>query len=518
MSTKLKLKVLNTQTGDSQQEELETSDKNGEILIGRHPSCHVVLNAPDISRLHGRIYWQNSQWNFADLGSGLGSQVDNQVAEINQLFPLKSGQLIKIGVYNITVDELPTTGSVSAPTATGGAVASGDGFPQWSGGDLTVRCARIIDETRDVKTFCFVAEPPVYFKYKPGQFINLKLNINGKKITRSYSISSTPSRPNTLEITVKRVPRPKEFPDAPPGLVSNWLHDNLKEGDRIDIKGPRGHFTYFGKPVTKLLLISAGSGITPMMSMSRWICDTMENIDIIFFHSARSLSDIIYRQELESMAARYPNFKLAITTTRSEPNQGWYSYTGRASDIMIKALAPDYMERTVYVCGPNPFMAGVKSILENINFPMENYNEESFGPDNKAPTPPKANAGAATPAAPPPVTPATPATPPPVTPATSAASATPAPAAAANGGAGVVVFDGGKEFPFKGDCILELAEEEGIEIPSSCWAGSCGTCQVKLIEGNVEYEEEPSCETEPGYILTCCAKPVGKVVLGAPLN
>ena len=134
-------------------------------------------------------------------------------------------------------------------------------------------------------------------------------------------------------------------------------------------------------------------GITPMMSMSRWICDTVSNVDIIFLHSARSPEDIIFRQELEMMTARYPNFKLAITVTRAVPGQPWYGYTGRINETILPAIALDYQDRTVYVCGPNPFMEAIKELLQKIDFPMENYYEESFGgaKKKKAAAPPTAN-------------------------------------------------------------------------------------------------------------------------------
>ena len=109
----------------------------------------------------------------------------------------------------------------------------------------------------------------------------------------------------------------------------------------------------------------------------------------IFIYSVRSPRDLIFRHELESMAARYNNFKLAVTTTDSEPGQAWAGYTGRLNELMLQAIAPDLQERTVYLCGSNPFMEEVKNILETLGLPMENYYQESFGgfkrlPQNKS--------------------------------------------------------------------------------------------------------------------------------------
>jgi ferredoxin-NADP reductase len=243
---------------------------------------------------------------------------------------------------------------------------------------------RIVNETADVKSFTFVADPPVKFNYLPGQFVTLDLEINGESVLRSYSISSAPSRPNTLEITVKCVAATAE---QPAGLVSNWLHDNLKLGSQIKLSAPMGKFTCAPKPPAKLLLLSAGSGITPMMSMARWLADTAADTDIIFFHSARSPQEIIFRQELELMSARLPNFHLAISMTQTVSGSAWAGFTGRLAEPMLRCIAPDFLERSVYVCGSEGFMQASKSLLETLSFPMQNYAQESFGAAPK-PKPP----------------------------------------------------------------------------------------------------------------------------------
>ena len=393
-----------------------------------------------------------------------------------------------------------------------------DQISRWIKGDLTVHCVGVINETHDVKTFRFAAATPMLFTYKPGQFVTLNLEINGKPVKRSYSISSTPSRPHTLEITVKRVPPPLDAPDVLLGLVSNWLHDNIRVGSKIKLSGPLGKFTCFDNPDQKLLLISAGSGITPMMSMSRWMFDTAADCDIVFFHCARITRDIIFRQELELMSSRQPKFRLAIATTRSEPGQTWWGFTGRLTEHMLHVIAPDFRQRTVYVCGPNAFMQGVKTMLQGLGFPMQNYYEESFGGLKKekqglspAPTPPAPSPIAAAPPAKP-VAQVTPATPKPVV-----SISAPPPASTSSW---VVFAKSGKEVACDGqDSILDLAELEDVEIDSNCRTGVCGTCKRRKLEGEVNYEGDPDAlddsEQEEGYILTCIARPVGRVVIDA---
>jgi hypothetical protein len=113
----------------------------------------------------------------------------------------------------------------------------------WSEGVTTVKVADIVEETHEVKTFRLVGEKPVLFSYRPGQFVTFLLNIGGEDVERSYSMSSSPSRPHVLEVTVERVPG---------GIVSNWLCDHVKLGQRLTIKGPAGNFSCFDYPAAKM--------------------------------------------------------------------------------------------------------------------------------------------------------------------------------------------------------------------------------------------------------------------------
>jgi ferredoxin-NADP reductase len=254
------------------------------------------------------------------------------------------------------------------------------------------------------------------------------------------------------------------------------------------------------------------------MSMSRWICDTVSNVDIVFFHSARSPQDIIFRQELEMMSSRYPNFKLAITVTRSVAGQPWYGYRGRINEQILLAIAPDYQDRTVYVCGPNPFMEATKKLLQKINFPLENYYEESFGEANKKQKP--------TPILPavdptfiiqkPVPAPATMAEARLAVPATRIVNAfTPETFPASSTSSSVIVLSkSGQEVACDGkQSILDAAEAEGAALPFGCRQGECGACKVKKIDGEVIYDDDVVCED--GFIYTCIARPVGRVVIEA---
>lgn len=496
---------------------------NNECIIGRRPGCCLQLDDSMVSGRHGKIFLKEGQYYYTDLISSNGSKINNEVAQVDKNYLLKPGDHIQIGPFILLIQSLGENEKDIFPQPPEPihyiplAVIDQALVKRWTEGDRTLLCTQIIDDTPDVKTFRFVAFPPVLFSFQPGQFVTLNLEIDGQQVKRAYSISSAPSRPHTLDITVKRVPPPSDVPDAPPGLVSNWLHDWITVGSEIKFSIPMGKFSCFVKPSQKLLLISAGSGITPMMSMARWICDTGADVDVVFFHSARSPRDIIFRQELELMNARHPNFKLAVTVTRSEPGIPWMGYTGRLNASMLQAIAPDLRDRTVYICGPNPFMESAKSILEELGFPMENYNEESFGGHKKSKpkaTPPSASETVIThmlsATEPEPIstsasTNGNQATPTLVVPKPTTVVATET----------VIVFQkSGKKVPCDGeDSILEVAEAAGIDLNPCCRMGSCKQCEQKLLEGEVNYDQDPGCE--PGHVLTCIAKPVGLVVIDA---
>ncbi len=491
-----------------------------EWLIGRNTTCDLVLASPEVSRVHGRIVYIDNAYYYIDDGSTSGSLLNGESIPVNDNRQLHPGDLLQIGETFLHVETL------NPPSVNGSesemALPSPFLIPeqQWAGEDLLCRCCRIVDETPDVKTFYFVAEPGVLFNYKPGQFVNLEVEIEGKPVIRSYSISSSPTRPYHLSLTIKRVPQPSNQPELPGGLVSNWLHNHLQVGDRVRLLGGAlGNFTCLPNLPAKMLLISAGSGITPMMSMSRWVQDSLANCDIFFLHSARTLEDIVFRAELETVTTQIPNFHLAVTLTQQPIGRAWMGLTGRISESMLQVVVPDLRDRRVYVCGPAEFMQSIRSLLETLQFPMQNYQEESFG----CRSPIQLN-----PAAP------------------SVLQSVPVPELTSNGNsssstngnkssldhlvvANAIVENAASVIHFiqseqhvtadKDASILEVAEQEGISLRHACRVGACGACKVRVRKGQVRYDTTPTALTaadqQAGLALACIAYPVEDVEIEA---
>lgn len=485
-----------------------------EWLIGRLPPCDLLINRPDVSRVHGRIRWEGDCYVYEDMGSSNGSIVNGKLLNPSEPHEIAEADILQIGVTSLYFEKVVPLSSplFDNPSRLQPLVS-------WAQ-DIEVVCCRIVSETPDVKTFWFVADPPCLFHYLPGQFVTIEVVIDDKSVFRPYSISSSPTRPHSFAITVQRVAASN--PGAAPGVVSNWLHDQVQVGDRLRvIGGPQGHFSCLPNPAEKIMLISAGSGITPMMSMSQWVYDMLSPIDITLIHSAKTPDDLIFRHQLERMAAEMPNFRLFWTVTRPHPQCQWSGLTGRLTPQLLQWLVPDYLERHVFVCGPNGFMADIRCFLQELEFPIERqYQQDSFG----GPPSPRPAAVASSPtrhpraveslatatASGPAVTTVAPAPPlekpPDLTPQSSDV---------------IVSFTQSQRHvkAVPGSSILDLAEQEGIPLRFSCRVGACGVCKLKASHGRVDYAVEPTLitaeEQDAGLILTCVAHPKESIEIDA---
>jgi ferredoxin-NADP reductase len=373
-------------------------------------------------------------------------------------------------------------------------------------GPIKARCVKITPEAPDVKTYTFVPDEPFHFSYKPGQFITLELPIDGHVLRRSYTISSSPTRPHSFAITVKRVPK---------GWMSNWLHEEMKVGAECMVSGPYGDFSCVDHPADHLLMISGGSGVTPMISMLRFLADTSAPTSIVFINNVRTPADIIFEKELMDLSARFGEaLQLGILPTNLPLGQSWPSLVGPWSEAALLALAPDFMERETFVCGPPGYVEMVRGTLEQLGYPMHRFHQEQFGasvapatPARRSERPPSEPVAAPVaqpmrpePASPPMVAPS-PASPP---------AETQTEIVFQQSGVTVSCADG--------DVILDVAEQNGVALSSSCRSGVCGACKIRKTEGVVQMGEQTvlnEWDIADGYVLACLGTAHGRVVVDA---
>lgn len=374
----------------------------------------------------------------------------------------------------------PMASAAILPTPLAAPVAPAVVAAKWSG---QLRVARIFQETADVKTFRFA--PPeggefLPFTFDPGQFLTVGVSVDGQELKRSYSISSSPCCQGWCEITVKHVAG---------GRVSAYLHEQVREGDLLNVSAPSGRFTFRGKEAPSVVFIAGGVGITPLMSSIRYLTDQSWPGEIFLIYACASREDIIFREELEYLRQRHPKLHITITLSKEE-SPDWPGPRGFVTKDMLLSVVPDIAARRVHLCGPPPMMDAVKKVLAEIGVPAEQVKTELFlSPE------PRRRAEAAEPA--------------------TAVSAPAQPASSP-----VCTFArSGKAAPLPPDkTVLEASEDVGVNIDNSCREGYCGVCKTKLLAGQVTMAVEDALDENDkaqNIILACQAKSTGDVTVEA---
>ena len=342
--------------------------------------------------------------------------------------------------------------------------------------DQPLVCVGVRQETHDVVSLTLRADEPTMLRFDSGQYLTLTAEIDGELLSRCYTIASAPTRPDSLSITVKRVAG---------GPVSNWLHDHVRTGTRLWVTGPHGRFSTTQHPATRYLFLSAGSGITPLMSMSRTAADLAARSDITFVHSARTPADIIFRAELANLQASHDGFRVVTVCEQDSDVEAWHGPRGRLSLPLLREAVPDLTEREVFTCGPAPYMDAVRSLLAQAGADPSRCHEESFDFTNAA------AADAPVPGA---------------------------PAAQAEKGAHSIELRRSARTIScdAGTSILTAAALAGLTLPSSCREGVCGTCKSTLVSGDVEMNHGGGIrkrEIDQNKILLCCSTPTTDIVV-----
>ncbi|MEM6460431.1 MAG: hybrid-cluster NAD(P)-dependent oxidoreductase [Pseudomonadota bacterium] len=344
----------------------------------------------------------------------------------------------------------------------------------WSDDEM-LECVSVIPEVPNTATFTFRAPSGALFDFLPGQFLTLEIPVPGGAVHRTYTISSSPSRPRSISITAKA---------QDSSIGTRWMLDHLTPGVRIKALGPAGLFSHLKHEASKYLFISAGSGITPAMSMTTWMFDLGDESDIVFINCARRPGEIIFRERLEHMASRVPGLDLHWVVEEPDRYAPWTGYRGTFNQLMLGLMAPDYLEREVYCCGPEPFMQAVREALQDLGFDMDHYHQESF----HAPVADEADAPEISDVVP-------------------------------DEDARVEVtfsLSGVSARVAETDTILAAAKANGLNIPSGCTFGVCGTCKIRKTEGDVHMVHNGGISEDDiaeGYILACCSHPLSKVAV-----
>jgi ferredoxin-NADP reductase len=343
--------------------------------------------------------------------------------------------------------------------------------------DEALICTQIRDVTHDVKSFSLETVEPQRLQFDAGQYLTIRVEIDGAEVERCYTISSPPTRSRALTITVKRVPG---------GPVSNWLHDNLTVGDKLHVSGPLGRFSMVHHRAPKYLFLSAGSGITPLMSMTRTLHDQCDPAELIFVHNARTPRDIIFRDELDDIAAR-PGVQVHTICEANSLTEEWTGISGRLTLPTLLEIAPDLTDREIFVCGPMPYMNAVRDMLASTGVDLQRYHDESFdlATSNRQSAPSQPETSNASPET----------------------------------GYAIEFRRSGATLVCRADeTILDAALRNGLNPPSSCAEGVCGTCKSTVISGTVDMAHAGGIrprEIAQNMILICCSTPLDDVVIDA---
>ena len=325
--------------------------------------------------------------------------------------------------------------------------------------------------------------------FEPGQFLTFELDIPGqdKPVIRTYSLSDAPN-PECYRVSIKREPAPPGQPDVPPGLSSNYFHDQVAVGTKLRVGPPRGKFHLDQASERAVVLLSGGVGLTPMICMMNAIVRSGSQRPVWFVHGVRNGREHAMGDHGRRTAAANENVHVHICYSDPDPDDVAgrdYDSQGRIDIPLLKQLLP-FDDYDFYLCGPPPFMQSLYRGLLALNVPEGRIHYEFFGPgsllqDDAEPV----------------------------------GEAPPGAEMELVGGVQVAFARSGITVDWDPACetILDLAERHGLSPDYSCRSGICHTCITDLTEGEVDYLEPPLDEPGQGQVLICCARPKTSLVV-----
>jgi ferredoxin-NADP reductase len=327
--------------------------------------------------------------------------------------------------------------------------------------------------------------------FQPGQYLTFSLKVtehvvgapgSGRTITRCYSLSDLPDKAG-YRITIKRSLAPVDRPELPPGVSSSYFHDQVHVGDVLQVKAPSGHFFIDPDASVPAVFIAGGIGITPMMSMLHWCIAEQPGRLVHLYYGVRNSGDHAFKRVLEELAAAHPAFKLNVLYGSPEADDMLdrdYQYLGYIELELLRRTLP-HGRHQFYVCGPPPMMQSLVPALRDWGVQADDIHFEAFGPASVRPAGALSNK----------------------------------PAVASSAAIEVRLSRSGRTLIWDGQDanLLDFAERHGIAVDSGCRTGSCGTCQTRLLSGEVRYVDEPDYDILKGHCLLCVGKPHSALVL-----
>jgi len=322
--------------------------------------------------------------------------------------------------------------------------------------------------------------------YLAGQFLTVSLQIQDLKkqtkiVTRCYSLSDKPGAKN-YRISIKRALAPSNPPDALPGIVSSYFHEHIHAGDVIGIRAPSGQFHIDSGSSAPAVLIAGGIGITPLLSMLLWCIEHQPARVIHFYYGVRNSREQAFKALLENLVRQHPNLHLNVAYSCPVPGDELgtdHQHLGYVDIDLLRRTLP-YGEQQFYVCGPAPMMESLVPALMEWGVKRQNIHYEAFGP-------------------------------------ASIHVAPLADDAAQHVSVEVKFQKSGRTLVWDGQDqnLLDFAERNNIAVEAGCRAGSCGSCETKLLSGSVAYREKPEYDISPGHCLMCVGRPESALVIQA---
>lgn len=347
----------------------------------------------------------------------------------------------------------------------------------------SLKVSDIRRETPDAVSVAFEVPATLWpeYQYKQGQYVTLKLNVNGEEIRRSYSICTSPFSEKELRVAIKEV---KD------GRGSTFINRHLKVGDSVEVMTPMGNFTSVlsGSAQKHYVLFAGGSGITPMMSILKSVLYVEKQSSITLIYANRDEDSVIFKKEIDKISGENKDrFKVVYVYDNPKeavPDLNKGLMTREKVGALMEAYVPMRTTGEYFICGPGPMMENVKQVLEKLEVPKEKIHIEYF----------------------------------------TSVLETLAKAEQQVVGADVVsrvtVLQYGVETTFdlkmSGPTILDAATDAGVDAPFSCKGAVCCTCRAKVLEGKVKMDANfalTDAEVEQGFILTCQSHPLTEKVV-----